>query len=172
MKLRSYGLLACVLSGVFACGGEEGSDGDGSLEVELGIPDVTRRNFEPLAMGGTIYYAKGAQVQEFIMFAVRVHANVPSAQVNVVVTRTDTGDRIAHAEPRPEPLTCTPDGWCTLTPILLPASELGDLTEINDKTLDVSADVVTDVGERGHAEAHGVLMPENDLTRPASVSHP
>jgi hypothetical protein len=132
------------------------------MEIEIGIPDKeTRRQFLPLEQGGDVFYFKGLQIEEFVMLAIRIKQTEPEAFVEVTVENVETGATASQpAAELPDPLDCTSDGWCTLAPVLLPARELGALTEINDARLKLHCKAWRDDGARGEANAEGVLRPQ------------
>ncbi len=151
-------LLTTFVLGAAGCANNSSASRE-KLEVEIGIPDIeTRRSFEALDSAGTVYFSKGAQVQEFIMLAVRTHGHARKAFVEVTVTRDETGDVVSRsAGAEAEPMVCDDDDWCTLVPILLPASALGDLTELEGSAITMHATVWLESGAEGKAAAQGFL---------------
>ena len=133
-----------------------------TLEVEIGIPDKdTRRMFLPLAPGGDIFFFKGLQVEEFVMLAIRVRQTEPEAFTEVTVENQDTGATATRpAWKKPDALECTSDGWCVLVPVLLPARELGELSEIDGAHLRVRCEMWLDSGARGEATVEARLRPQ------------
>ncbi|HKU43242.1 MAG TPA: hypothetical protein VJR89_34010 [Polyangiales bacterium] len=161
VRLRSLGLaLLCALLG---CAAEvEPQAVSKQLEVEIGIPDKdTRSMFLPLEPGGEVFFFKGLQVEEFVMLALRIKQKEPEAFVEVNVENEDLGTRSKRAAWKdPEPLECTKDGWCSLVPVLLPARELGQLSELDGAHLSVHVEVWREKGPRGEASIDAVLRPQ------------
>lgn len=151
-----------VICASIGCTTDTGSQAqEESLEIEIGIPDKdTRRIFLPLPRGGDIFYFKGLQVQEFVMLAIRVKQQIDEAFIEIEVENEDTGKKTTRpAWKDPEPLECT-EGWCTLVPVLIPAIELGELSELNGTQLRIRCEMWLDDGPRGEATAEGMLRPQ------------
>jgi len=161
--MRTCGLALSCICALFGCATEtEPQAVSEALEIEIGIPDKdTRSMFLPLDPGGEIYFFKGLQVEEFVMLAVRSKQSEPKAFVEVSVENEDQGTRSTRPPwKEPEPLECTDDGWCALVPLLLPARELGELTELDGARLNVEIEVWLANGARGEARIEGVLRPQ------------
>ena len=156
VRLLSLSLLGCATEA------EPQAVGATTLEIEIGIPDKdTRSMFLPLSPGGEIYFFKGLQVEEFVMLAVRSRQTEPEAFVEVTVENEDKGTRTTRPPWKdPEPFDCTDDGLCALVPLLLPARELGELTELDGARLNVQCAVWLEDGTRGEARIEGVLRPQ------------
>ena len=159
--IRGFGLgLICMLLGCASEGKPQAVQE--ALDVEIGIPDKdTRRIFLPLEPGGEIYFFKGLQVEEFVMLALRVKQREPKAFVEVTVENMDMGTQATReAWDDPEPFECTDDAGCTLVPLLLPARQLGELTELDGAHLRVQCEVWLEDGTRGEASTEGLLRPQ------------
>ncbi|HKP62548.1 MAG TPA: hypothetical protein VJV78_37695 [Polyangiales bacterium] len=159
--IRSIGLSVITL--LLGCASEVKPQAlHESLDVEIGIPDKdTRRIFLPLESGGEIYFFKGLQVEEFVMLALRLEQHEPKAFVEVTVENMDMGTHSTReAWDDPEPFECTDDEGCTLVPVLLPARELGQLTELDGAHLRVHSEVWLEDGTRGEASIEGLLRPQ------------
>jgi hypothetical protein len=164
MSRRWSAAWSSFLCASIGCASDSGSHAqkEASLEIEIGIPDkVTRRMFLPLEPGGEIFFFKGLQVQEFVMLAIRIKLTEPEAFVEIDVENEDTGVKATRpAWKEPEPLDCMSDGWCTLVPVLIPAIELGELSELDGSHLRVRCEVWLEDGARGEATAEGLLRPQ------------
>lgn len=161
--VRSAGAAAWLGLAGAGCAGSEQSEPEpdvGGVAVEIGLPSEDGRlGFVPLEPGGEVRLETFGQGGTHVLLAVRCIGFGDRAFVNVSLTNSLTGARVAAPPPAsPQLLLCRDERSCDLLPLLVMASGLTPPGEQRDGLpVRIDVEVNNTEGERARAEVEAVL---------------